>query len=94
MAAPNLNKPYVYDLLGRLNVSFGRVNRNLAELENTGAFSPKTMKTIGSLSRALQADANHHLLEALQEIETRELGEIQQSPQHKKIPLINSKRAT
>ena len=32
MAVTNLNKPYLYDLLGRLNASFGRVIRNLAEL--------------------------------------------------------------
>jgi len=72
MAASNLNKPYLYDLLAKLNGSFGRVIHNLDELESTGAFTPKTMKTIGSLSRELQADANHHLLETLQEIESRD----------------------
>ena len=72
MAGTNVNKPYIYDLLGRLNVSFGRVIRNLAELESTGAFSPKTVRTISSLSKELQADANVHFLEALRDIEQRD----------------------
>jgi hypothetical protein len=72
MAGTNLNKPYVYDLLGRLNVSFGRVIRNLAELEVTGAFNPKTVKTISELAKELQADANVHLLEALRDVEQRD----------------------
>ncbi|MBZ5521072.1 MAG: hypothetical protein LAP21_02315 [Acidobacteriia bacterium] len=72
MAANNLNKPYVYDLLGRLNSSFGRVNRNLAELESTGAFNPRTVKTISGMSKELQANANAHLLEALRDIEQRD----------------------
>lgn len=72
MAATNLNKPLVYDLLGRLNAAFGRVIRNLAELESTGAFNPKTVKTISGLSKELQANANVHLLEALRDTEQRD----------------------
>jgi uncharacterized protein YwgA len=75
MAAKNstsVAKPLVYDLLSRLNSSFSRVNRNLSTLEQTRIFNPATMKTISRLSKELQADANHHLLETLQEIETRD----------------------
>lgn len=72
MAVSNLNKPYLYDLLGRLNASFGRVIRNLAELESTGAFNPKIVKTLCGLSKELQADANVHLLEDLRDVEQRD----------------------
>ena len=75
MAARNFTsvaKPLVYDLLSRLNSSFSRVNRNLLALEQTRIFNPATMKTLSSLSKELQADANHHLLKTLQEIETRD----------------------
>ena len=75
MAAKNSNsveKPHVYDLLSRLNSSFSRVSRNLSTLEQTRIFNPATMKTLSRLSKELQADANHHLLETLQEIETRD----------------------
>lgn len=75
MAARNsssIAKPLVYDLLSRLNSSFSRVSRNLFALEQTRIFSPATMKTLASLSKELQADANHHLLETLQKIETRD----------------------
>ena len=75
MAAKNSNsveKPHVYDLLSRLNSSFSRVSRNLYTLEQTRVFKPATMKTLSRLSKELQADANHHLLETLQEIETRD----------------------
>jgi hypothetical protein len=72
MAGTDLNKPYIYDLLGRLNVSFGRVIRNLAELESAGVFNPKIVRTISGLSKELQADANVHFLEALQDVEQRD----------------------
>ena len=75
MAAKNFTsvaKPLVYDLLSRLNSSFSRVTRNLSSLEQTRAFNPATMKTLSTRSKELQADANHHLLETLQEIETRD----------------------
>lgn len=75
MAAKNSNsveKPHVYDLLSRLNSSFSRVNRNLLALEQTRIFSPSIMKTLSGLSKELQADANHQLLETLQKIETRD----------------------
>ena len=75
MAAKNSNsveKPHVYDLLSRLNSSFSRVSRNLLALEQTRIFSPATMKTLSSLSKEFKANANHHLLETLQEIETRD----------------------
>ena len=85
MAAKNstsVAKPLVYDLLSRLNSSFSRVNRNLLALEQTRIFNPATMKTLSSLSKELQADANHHLLESLQKIETRDwarLGKVRAS---------------
>lgn len=75
MAAKNFTsvaKPLVYDLLSRLNSSFSRVSRNLSMLEQTRIFNPATMKTLSRLSKQLQADTNHHLLETLQEIETRD----------------------
>lgn len=75
MAAKNFTsvaKPLVYDLLSRLNSSFSRVSRNLFTLEQTRIFNPATMKTLSSLSKKLQADANHQLLKTLQEIETRD----------------------
>jgi hypothetical protein len=75
MAAKNFTsvaKPLVYDLLSRLNSSFSRVSGNLSTLEQTRISNPATMKTLSRLSKELQADANHHLLETLQEIETRD----------------------
>jgi len=75
MAAKNFTsvaKPLVYVLLSRLNSSFSRVSRNLSTLEQTRIFNPATMKTLARLSKELQADTNHHLLETLQEIETRD----------------------
>ena len=74
MAAKNstsVEKTHVYDLLSRLNSSFSRVSRNLLSLEQTSIFSPTTMKTLSSLSKEFQAEANHHLLETLQKIEAR-----------------------
>lgn len=88
MAVANLNKPYVYDLLGRLNALFGRVIRNLAELKNTGAFNPKTVKTISGLSRELQANANVHLLEDLRDAEQKDwarLGKIRKTRSSRKM---------
>jgi hypothetical protein len=75
MAAKNFTsvaKPLVYDLLSRLNSSFSRVSRNLSTLEQTRIFNPATMKTLSRLAKELQADTNHHLLETVQEMETRD----------------------
>ena len=83
MAARNsssIQKPLVYDLLSRLNSSFSRVSRNLFTLEQTRIFNPATMKALSSMSKKLQADANHRLLETLQEIETRDCARFGKAP--------------
>ena len=75
MAAPDFKpsrKPYAYDLLSRLNASFARVTRNLSELENVGIFEIYTMRRLYHLTKELQANANYHLLETLQDIEERD----------------------
>lgn len=89
MAVKNSNsveKPHVYDLLSRLNASFSRVSRNLLVLEQTRIFNPATMKTLSRLSKQLQADANHHLLETLQKIETRNCAKFG------RVPAVRPKR--
>jgi hypothetical protein len=65
-------KPHTYDLLGRLNASFARTTRNLFELEKVGIFEPRTMNRIYYQVKELQASANYHLLETLQDCEERD----------------------
>src|SRR5216684_6817326 len=75
MAGNNLTsdkKPHVYELLARLNASFARASRNLFELEKFGIFDSKMMQTVYSETKEAQASANHHLLETLQQIESRD----------------------
>ena len=72
MAVFNGNKAHLYDTLGRLNASFARIHRNLAELESSGVFNSKTIKGIKSLSNELQANANVQLLDTLRDVELRD----------------------
>ncbi len=65
-------KAHVYDLLGRLNASFARTTRNLYELECIGIFEIYTMRKLYHLTKELQANANYHLLETLQDCEERD----------------------
>jgi hypothetical protein len=75
MADPDsssVQKPFVYELISRLNVSFGRVFSNLSALKKTGAFTPATIERLENLSDELRADANFHLLEIMRDIEERD----------------------
>ncbi|HWZ46340.1 MAG TPA: hypothetical protein VNW97_22905 [Candidatus Saccharimonadales bacterium] len=75
MAAPDFNpaqKPHVYDLLGQLNGAFARVTGKLAALEQVGIFDKRVMIRLYRMSKELQAGANYHLLETLQDCEERD----------------------
>ena len=72
MAVFNGNKAHVYDTLSRLNASFSRIHRNLAELESFGVFNSTTIQSIKSVSNELQAKANVELLDALRDVELRD----------------------
>ncbi|HWZ46254.1 MAG TPA: hypothetical protein VNW97_22465 [Candidatus Saccharimonadales bacterium] len=75
MAAPDFNpaqKPYTYDLLGRLNAAFARVTRHMSQLEQVGIFDKRVMIRLYRMSKELQASANYHLLETLQDCEERD----------------------
>jgi len=65
-------KPAVYDRLGQLNAAFARVTRNMNALEQFGIFERRTMIRLYRMSKELQADANYHLLETLQDHEERD----------------------
>lgn len=65
-------KPYVYDLLGQLNGAFARVTGKLSALEKTGVFEKRVMIRLYRMSKELQAGANYHLLETLQDYEERD----------------------
>jgi hypothetical protein len=72
MAKPDFTpaqKPFVYDLMGRLNAAFARVHRNMNALEQFGIFDPLMMQVINRQSEGLQAGANHYLLGAMRSIE-------------------------
>ena len=66
-------KPQVYDLLSRLNVSFAHVFRNVALLEQAGIFDGQTITSIQRQSEKLQAEANSLLLATLQGAEKQEV---------------------
>jgi hypothetical protein len=72
MAVSNGNKAHAYDALGRLNASFARIHRNIADLDSCGVFNPTTIKTIKNLSNELQANANVQLLDALRDVEQKD----------------------
>jgi len=65
-------KPHVYDLFHRLNVSFARVHRNMAALEQVGIFDPLMMQALNRQSEKLWAGVNYHLLETMRGIEERD----------------------
>jgi len=65
-------KPYVYDLLGQLNGAFARVTGKLSLLEQVGIFDKRVMIRLYRMSKELQAGANYHLLETLQDHEERD----------------------
>ena len=72
MANPNFSsakKPHVYEMLARLNASFARASRNLFELEKFGIFDAEMMHKIYNQTKEVQASANYHLLEAMQDVE-------------------------
>ncbi|MBZ5520887.1 MAG: hypothetical protein LAP21_01380 [Acidobacteriia bacterium] len=62
-------KPHVYELLSRLNASFARASRNLFELEKFGIFDSGMMHKIYNQTKEVQASANYHLLETMQDVE-------------------------
>jgi hypothetical protein len=72
MADSDSNKPRIYELLSRLNTSFGRVFSNLSALKQTGVFTPQTIERLENLSNELRADANFHLLETMRDLEQRD----------------------
>ena len=76
----SVQKPYVYDLLNRLNASFARVHRNMAALEQVGIFDPLMMQVLNRQSQRLRAGANYHLLGTLRGIEERDRERFGQLP--------------
>ncbi len=73
-------KPYIYDLLYRLNASFARVHRNMAALEQVGIFDPLMMQALNRQSEQLRAGTNYHLLGAMRRIEERDRERFSQPP--------------
>jgi len=73
-------KPHIYDLLNRLNVSFTHVQRNMAALEQAGIFDPLMMQVLNRQSERLRAGANYHLLGAMRGIEERDRERFSQLP--------------
>lgn len=76
MAEPHFSsaqKTHVYDLIGRLNASFGRVFRDLTVLEGTAVFDPLAIEQFSNLLHSLQAKTNSHLLETLHNYEQRDV---------------------
>ena len=73
-------KPYIYDLLNRLNTSFARVHRNMALLEKAGIFDPLMMQVLNRQSERLRAGANYHLLGTMRGIEERDRERFGQPP--------------
>ena len=76
----NAYKPYIYDLLNRLNTSFARVHRNMALLEKAGIFDPLMMQLLNRQSEQLRAGANYHLLGAMRRVEERDRERFSQPP--------------
>jgi hypothetical protein len=73
-------KPYIYDLLNRLNTSFARVHRNMALLAEAGIFDPLMMQVLNRQSERLRAGANYHLLGTMRGIEERDRERYSQLP--------------
>ncbi|HEY2168615.1 MAG TPA: hypothetical protein VGJ30_03250 [Candidatus Angelobacter sp.] len=76
----SVQKPFIYDLLNRLNAAFARVHRNIAALEQVGIFDPLMMQTLNRQSEQLRAGANYHLLGAMRRIEERDRERFSQPP--------------
>ena len=76
----SVQKPYIYDLLNRLNASFARVHRNMAALEQVGIFDPLMMLVLNRQSEQLRAGANYHLLGTMRGIEERDRERYAQPP--------------
>jgi len=74
-----INKPHVYDLLGRLNAAFARVHKTLEAIGNVGIFDQQTMQPLNQLADELRAISNARLLSVLQGIEERDLSEIRKT---------------
>ena len=74
-----INKPHVYDLLGRLNGAFARVHKTLEAIGNVGIFNQQTMQPLNQLADELRAICNARLLSVLQEIEERDLTAIRKT---------------
>jgi hypothetical protein len=64
-------KPFIYDLLNRLNAAFARVHRNMAALEAASVFDPLMMQALNRQAEKLRAEANYYLLGAMRGIEGR-----------------------
>jgi hypothetical protein len=73
-------KPFIYDLLNRLNAAFARVHRNMEALEQVGIFDPLMMQSLNRQSETLRAGANYHLLGAMRRIEERGCEKFSQPP--------------
>jgi hypothetical protein len=73
-------KPFIYDLLNRLNAAFARVHRNMEALEQVGIFDPLMMQSLNRQSEQLRAGTNYHLLGAMRRVEERDRERFSQPP--------------
>jgi len=79
MAAPNLTsltKLNTYAGLFQVNRALRNACIALHQLEATGMFNQKALKTYRGLTRELQAQINCELLETLRDVEERESGRL------------------
>jgi hypothetical protein len=76
----NAPKPFIYDLLNRLNASFARVHRNMVALEQVGIFDPLMMQNLNRQAEQLRAGTNYHLLGAMRRVEERDRERFSQPP--------------
>ena len=74
-----INKPHIYDLLGRLNAAFARVHKTLEAIGGVGIFDRQTMQPLNQQADELRAVCNARLLSVLQGIEERDLTEIRKT---------------
>jgi hypothetical protein len=68
-----INKPHVYELLGRLNGAFARVHKTLEAIGSLGIFNADTMQPLNRLADELRAICNSKLLSVLHGIEESDL---------------------
>jgi len=76
----SVQKPFIYDLLNRLNAAYARVHRNMEALEAVGIFDPLMMQNLNRQHEQLRAGANYHLLGAMRRIEERDRERFSQPP--------------